>query len=252
MSNYSIGTNFIFLDSKDRSASSNSTSDCIWTINDNTTNLKKKMSIESIIIPNSYYSINTNNNTFLLEAETITLTPGNYNSTTFNAELLTKLNASTFGIAHPFSSATYNSTTGKNVIINGTTNFTITSNAYNYRYLGLPPSTALASSTLTWTSTNVCDFSGTRYISIITDLPIASANSSNFNNNVLTRVWCNTSSFNTIFYSSQAFDYIKLLTTKLNTISLRLVDEFGSTVDLNGLQWSVVLEVEDQPDTMSL
>ena len=242
-----LGNYFYFLDSKDRKGNSISNENCQFVIEDMSPNERKSISIESIVIPNSYYSINSNNSSFVLlgtTSETITLPVGNYTSTTYATQLLTSLNASAFGTAHAFSTVAYSSLTGKITITNATTDFSITSNTTNYRYLGLPISTTLASSSKVWVSTNVCDFSGTRYIDMISDIPLASVNTGNPNNNLLSRIWCNISSFGTIFYASSNFDYMLLRTNRIGTLRLQLLDEFGNTIDLNGLNWSCTLEVK--------
>jgi len=99
-----------------------------------------------------------------------------------------------------------------------------------------------------WISPNVLNLAGTSYIDILTDLPIASTNSATQNGNVLQRVSCTVSAFNMIYLNSSSFDFCQLLTTRLNNISLRLVDEYNQELDLNGMNWSICLEIRDVDD----
>ena len=120
--------------------------------------------------------------------------------------------------------------------------FSITSNDENYKYLGLDQNTTKSSSSSVYTSSNVVDLAGTRYIDLLIDLPLASNNNRNMNKNLLARVWRNADSFNTIFYNNNNFNFVKLLTTSFNGLRIRLQDEFGDLLNTNGVDWDCVIE----------
>jgi hypothetical protein len=103
-----------------------------------------------------------------------------------------------------------------------------------------------ASTASVWTSNNVIDLSGTSYIDILTDLPLASNNNKNLNHGLLARVWVNADPFNKIFYSSETFTFVKLLSARLNGVRITLLDDRGYQLDLNGNDYSIALEVSDK------
>jgi hypothetical protein len=235
---------FIYIDSRNRDYLTDPIENCRYTLNDIYCNNDKDLSIENVIIPCSFYSINDNNNVFIVNATNITLAAGNYTNTTFITELDSKLNAG--GLGATFTSS-ISSSTNKLSITASTGNFTITSNATgNSKYIGLDDSTSKSSTGSVFVSDNVLDLSGTAYIDLFTDLPLASSNVSNVNSNgLLARIWCNSPNFDKIFYSSESFDFVKLLTSRLNNITIILKDDRGYVMDLNGLNYSLVLEVSD-------
>jgi hypothetical protein len=234
---------FIFIDSKQRSFTTDPIENCSYIIQDAFPNSEKDISIENVIIPCSFYSINENNYQFLLgTTQNVSLSYGNYTNATFVTELQTRMNAVGLGVTFV---ATISSSTNKLSITASSGNFTITSNTKNYKYLGLNRSDSKASTSSVWVSECVLDLSGTSYIDILTDLPLASSNVANSRNGLLNRIWVNSASFNKIFYSSESFDFIKLLTSRLNSLRITLLDDNGDILNLNGCDYSIVLEVCD-------
>ena len=235
---------FIFIDSRNRDYATDAIEDARYTIRDNYPNAEKDISIENVIIPCSFYPINANNNKFVLTgttAENVTLTAGVYTNATFITELTTQLNASSLGATF---TPTISASTNKLTITASAGDFTITSNATgNSKYLGLAESTSKASTSSVWISNNVLDLSGTSYIDIITDLPLSSSNTRDNGSGLLQRIWINADSFNKIFYSSESFDYVSLLTSRLNSIHITLLDDHGNILNLNGLDYSLCLEM---------
>lgn len=228
--------NFIHIDSKDRSYGS--ASNFTITVNDLLINNRKLIAVDSVIIPNSFYAINSNNNTFQINGSTVTLALGNYSIASFITELQTKIIAAIGGTCV----ITYSGITGK-LTFTTSLGTSLTSNTRNYRYLGLSPSdTKLLVSGILETPFPV-DIGSTRYIDVILDnTGISSTNSSNRNQNVLARIYNNTSSFGTIYFRSSDFDFISLGGDRLNSVSLRLVDDNSDVLELNGLQWSITLK----------
>ena len=105
------------------------------------------LKVIEVQIPYSWYSINSTNNTFGLTVTghslvTVTLTPGNYTSTTLATELKTKMDAVAPG-GHSFT-VTYSSSTQKfTITISGGGTFTLTFGSYvnsPAMFLGFAPS----------------------------------------------------------------------------------------------------------------
>ena len=229
-------SNLIYIDSKDRSIGNSSIFNIV--VDDLITNSKKEISVESVIIPKSFYAINTNNQTFLLNATTVTLAVGNYTAAQFKTEIEAKMTATAID--------TYtwalDTITGKSTITAANLAFTITSNERNLRYLGLPASTVASSTLLGLKSTNVVDLASSRYIDIVLDgIGMASTNTYNKNKNVLARVYANVANFDTIYFTSSTFSYISIYTDKLERLQLSVVDDFGDLLDLNGSDISITL-----------
>lgn len=234
---------FIFIDSKHRNYQTDAIENCRYNLTDNFSNDEKDISIENVIIPCSFYALNENNSSFLLRTtQTVNMTYGNYTNATFITELQTQMNTVSTGITFI---ASISASTNKLTITASSGDFSITSNTKNYRYLGLNQSVSKSSSSSVWVSNNVLDLSGTAYIDILTDLPLCSSNVANSRNGLLARIWVNADNFNKIFYSSEAFNFLKLLTARLNSIQITLLDDCGDVVNLNGSHYSLVLEISE-------
>ena len=243
-----MSSSFIYIDSSDRLFGS--PSNFKVDIQDLNSNNEKDISLNTLSINKSFYSINNNNHSFLFSTTgttgTTNLTNGNYNSTQFCTELNTQLNSFPLGITFASSCS---STNGKLTIASSdTSDFTITSNTQNYRYLGMNVSSVVPSVSGIWVSPNVIDLSGSRYIDVLVDLPISSVNTKNKNKNVLARVYINADRFSQILYLKENFSFCKLLTARLNQISFQLVDEFNNELDLNGTEWNCTIEIKDTPN----
>ena len=238
-------SSFIYIDSTDRLFGT--PSNFKINIQDLNTNNEKDISLNTLSINKSFYAINNSNHSFLFGTTGITtLTNGNYNSTQFCSELNTQLDALPLGATF---TTTYSTTNGKlSIVSSDTSDFTITSNTQNYRYLGMNISSVVSSVSGIWTSPNVIDLAGSRYIDKLVDLPIASVNTKNRNKNILARVFINADRFGQILYLKENFAFCKLLTARLNQISFQLVDEFNNELDLNGTEWIATLEIKDTPN----
>jgi hypothetical protein len=242
----------LFINSADRIYTNEpSTNFSVFDISDMYANQEKDIALSQITIPNSIYSINDNNNTFILtsldlgatDGLNVSLSNGNYNNNSFITELTTQLDALSLGATF---TASISSTQQKLSITSSTGDFTITADNQNYIYLGLDKSNSKSSSSSVWISDNVIDLSGTRYIDFIIDIPLASNNNKNLNKNILSRIWKNADNFDTIFYKNNDFNFVKMLTTSFNGLRITLLDEWGNIVDLNGMNWDCVLELRLQ------
>lgn len=240
MNSNTLSSSLIFLDTRDRNHGT--ASNCKLLVSETeTANSQKNVSIQDLQLLYSFYSINENNDTFLINSTPIVLNRGNYSSAQFLTELTAKLNASLVDVF----TTSINPTTNQ-LIINGTIGgLSITSNGKNNRYLGLPKNTVKLFVSNVFTSDYPIDLSGTRYIEIQTDLPISSINSRDGNNNILARVYINCQPFEFIQYNSSSFQFIKLLTKKINSIGLTLVDDNQDEINLNGHEYSITLEIQE-------
>ena len=242
----------MFIDSSDRQAndtSSNFRVDVDTLLGSDVSSV----SIQYIQIPTSYYRINSTNNKFLLGATggapvTVTIPVDNYNITNFvgvSGALAVAMNAAGLGVTFD---PEYNTSSGKLVITSSDgSDFYITTSGLNNSYLGMPVFTTLYSvaSTGVFTSTNILDLSGTKFIEVRCDLNLNSTTTINYNRNVLARIPVNVSPFNSIIYTSQAFIKINSRSNFFNSLSLSLWDDRGVALDLNGAEWSMCMIVSN-------
>lgn len=211
-------------------------------IDDITPDLDKELSIQSLSIPYSYYAINSNNNDFTVDfgttSATITVTEGNYTLATIATELKTQMDAST-----SFTwTITGNNLTNK-ISYTTTDDFDIITDTVNYRWLGFDKSSTNSSSSSTLVSSNVVDLMATQYIDIRSNILVNSTYNRNRGDRYLlaripTRV---DNAFDTIFFSSQTMDFVKVKYQHINNISLQLLDDNGNELNLNGLPWNITL-----------
>lgn len=208
----------------------------------------KEIRLNTIQIPYTFYPINSNNNvlTFNDAATSITITPGNYTTTTLSAELKTKIEAAFIGDT---ATITFSTTTLK-LTIAKTSPFKIDS------ITDEPTSTAapiLGFQTTTSTATSVTadgalNISGPDYILVtstffsrfIQDRPMFSDNSYQ---NVLTPMPISTTVGDYIIF--EPCDSI-VLSSRLNIttssiIDIQLRDSDSNILDLNKSEWSILL-----------
>lgn len=128
-------------------------------------------------IPVSYYTINSTNNTFTLtdtSSATITLTPGNYNSSTLATTLAASLTAGSPG-GRTYT-VTFNSTTQKFTIVVNTGTFSLTFGSSTDKgltnprfFLGMNGGTN-SSSGVTLVAPNTANITGDNYLYICSDI----------------------------------------------------------------------------------
>lgn len=228
----SIVSQYLFINSADRiNGTSNDFQIQLKDINNDFEDMS--LTIQNLSIPFSFYPINSNNNVITIgTTQTATITKGNYTANSFLNEFITDM---PFGIT-----GAYNTSTGKFSF--GTTNassWSITANS-NQQYLGL--SAGLHSSTSgVITSDQLVNLSGPREIRILTDIPIYSTNTTDYNKDVLISVYPNTTFGSMINYTLHNFAHIKMACSNINIQRFSLVDENNQHIDLNKLDWSMTL-----------
>jgi len=207
----------------------------------------RSIAVAECIIPASFYKINTTNNEFLIgTTQTITVPVGNYSTTTFlgiSGTLTNALNNASLGTTF---STSYSSIDGLLTINSAdSSDFTITTNDLNNSYLGMERSSSVSSSSGTWTSPNVLDLSGTKYIEIRTSLDLNSTTTINYNRSTLARIPVDVPSFNTIVYTASSFKFVNSRSNFYNSIRFMLYDDRQQPLSLNGLDYTLILLMKD-------
>jgi hypothetical protein len=141
------------------------------------------LSLQNAVIPYSFYSINTNNNIFIIESNSNTYTciiePGNYNINQMREALLSQLGG-LFNI-------TYNPITNKLTITNSTYEFTILSTGSLNHALGFSETSNTDSGiSKSITSFNCVNLNQIRAVNIDIDMPCYNINvAQKLNQNIL-------------------------------------------------------------------
>ena len=213
---------------------------------------QNSITIQELCIPMSMYPINSNNNVIAFTGVSgswnATLTPANYTPTSLITELVTRVGTTgSLGITGGITGA-YNSATSRFSFTNlGGTDFTITTTAYNGKYLGLSAGAHTSVGNVISSDVNI-NLAGALQIRVLTDLPIETTNTRNTNRDVLCSVFPDATFGGVITKNLTNFSYIKMSSPTIGMTRFRLVDELNQDIDLNGLEWSMTLLKSDITD----
>ena len=205
----------------------------------------KKLSLISAIICNSQYIINSNNNQFNLTYSctlyTATITQSNYTPTSLATALQTALNnlsIGTFTVTANTNTMQFTITSTNSVVFNFSKNTLLS------QLLGFP--TTDSTSVTTITSTNAYTINTTRYYKIYIN---------ELNNNYDTNI---NNSFNYIILNNvNSGEYlyltdinnvnntheINIRNINLNTLNIKLYDEWDNLVELNGIDYILIFKI---------
>jgi len=199
-------------------------------------------SVQSAIIPVSFYTINDNHNSLVVTVSSVTTTytfpNGNYNATLFIAQFKTLLGA-TFDI-------TLDSATSKFTITNTTNNFTLGAATTIDYIMGF--SGNLTSSSLSLTMPRVCNFLSLPRINMRCGLLasglVASLTTTLIDNDIILSVPNNTVPNGQIVYTDGNNSVNIFRGDKLDTFTLCLTDDEGDYIDFNGVSSYFTLQFD--------
>jgi hypothetical protein len=212
-------------------------------------------SVQSAIIPVSFYTINDNHNSLVVTVSSVTTTytfpNGNYNATLFIAQFKTLLGA-TFNI-------TLDSATSKFTITNTTNNFTLGAATTIDYIMGF--SGDITSSGLTLTMPRVCNFLSLRRINIrcgyLANGVVSSNSTSTIDNDVILSVTNDAVPNGQIVYTDGNNSVNIFRGDKLDTFLVCFTDDEGLYIDFNGvssyftLQFDIFRRYLMKPDRFS-
>ena len=206
------------------------------------------MSVISFQCPISWYLINSTNNTLVINSVTYTLTPGNYNATTFITAILLLLPVG-YGI-------TLNSTTNK-FTITYTASFTISSASTMYKILGLAKNTSYSSTANLLTCPYLCNFAGLNRINIhaanLSTRNIDSYTSSPCS--IIAAIPINNAQGSMVLYDLKNSFEMTIKVSIIDHLVIHIKDDLGNFIDLNNQHWNLVVQfnlyrdVEKKPST---
>lgn len=199
------------------------------------------LSVQNTSIPYSFYNINSTNNTliYLLSPSvynTIIIPQGNYNINNLISTLISLMTGFTI---------TYNNITNKITIIYSLGDFTLLLNSSILSILGFSTTSIIRSLNGTRTSDNSINMHPITSINVVSNLITYNINKSFLNNNsILCRIPINTPPFSIIEYNNNNNFRINLFINTFNSIKIKLLDDNGNILDLNGLNFSITLQLD--------
>lgn len=188
-------------------------------------------------IPNSFYLVNSTNNTLIINATTYTIPSGNYNAINF-------LNTIQSGILTALSiTGIYNTITNKYTFTSGVA-FTIQPTSTCYKFLGLQQGTSYNGTTIT--SIYPANFLPiSRLIVKSTAFNTSNYNAYDNSTDMILSVQNSSSSGALILwnnYSNTKYDISSL--DNLNLIDINITDDQGNSIDFNNVDWFLTFKIE--------
>ena len=199
------------------------------------------LSLQNANIPYSFYSITSVDNTLkwgLVAGPVFTynVEPGNYTVT----QLITVIQAA-MGSAYTI---TFSSITCKLLITHTTSNFVIYASSINH-ILGFSKTTNTTSSGNSLTGRDCVNLNQIRALNIECNFPTYNVNVAQaYNQNILATIPVYVAPFSIITYENPNNFRTNLYINKLDQIQIRIIDNNGLLVNLNGINYQMTLQLD--------
>jgi len=199
------------------------------------------LSLQNANIPYSFYSITSVDNTLtwgLVAGSVFTynVEPGNYTVT----QLITVIQAA-MGSAYTI---TFNSITCKLLITHTTSNFVIYASSINH-ILGFSKTTNTTSIGNSLTGRDCVNLNQIRALNIECNFPTYNVNVAQaYNQNILATIPVYVAPFSIITYENPNNFRTNLYINKLDQIQIRIIDNNGLLVNLNGINYQMTLQLD--------
>jgi len=238
----------IFLNSKNANRYNNGTSDVDFYLKnlEIVSQYYIHLSVKHAVIPYSFYNININNNTLQIRifdskgyslTQTANISFGNHNINTLISELRTQLS--------PSFTITFNSITNKITFANSIYDFAILLTSSCLELIGFSSLSDIYSTNKLLTSNTNVNLQSVQCICIRSNMQTNSITSGNLNNSsTLASIPIANQPFTTLAFVNQSNYRVNLYNNNLNTINIKLLDQNGNIIDLNGLHWSMTLQLD--------
>lgn len=197
------------------------------------------VSVTHAVIPFTFYNINSTNNTLIYNVNgsvfTLTIPEGNYNIT----NLLNFLN-----LNMPSFTVTYNAINNKFTFVHSTYSFIFTNSSTCLSILGFIQQDN-NSSGLILISNRAVNLAPIRCICISSNLKTFNIDKSQNNNySTICSIPINTQPYSIITYENKGNFRMNSYTNIINTIAIKLMDQNGNMINLNGANWSMTLQFD--------
>lgn len=201
------------------------------------------ISVQNLAIPYSFYNCNNTNNILRYnlnsspdEIITVIIPVGNYNINTLKTYLQSVMTGFTLS---------YDSTSNRYTFYNTNTNFTILSSSTCLAMLGFKNSVSLSSNNRTLISTICCDLTTTKCIYVCSTFPSSNISKAKItDNSIVASLPVDVSPFSLLTYSNHNNYRFNTFANILSSITIRLTDQNGNLLDLNGCEWSMTLQLD--------
>jgi hypothetical protein len=199
------------------------------------------LSLQNASIPYSFYSITATDNTFTfgLVAGPVTtyyVQPGNYTIIQLIGVIQTAMGASY--------TVSYSSITSKILITHATSNFIIYASSINH-ILGFSKTTNTTSTANLLYGRDCVNLNQIRALNIECNFPTYNVNVAQpYNQNILATIPVYVAPFSIITYQNPNNFRTNLYVNKLDQIQIRIIDNNGALVDMNGIQYQMTLQLD--------
>ena len=200
------------------------------------------LSVVSCLIPYSFYNINSSNNVLNysfdgIDIKTLTIPIGNYNVNSLLSVLKSNL--------LPSFTITYDSVKNKFTFTNITYNFRFMSSSTCLQILGFNNNITIFSTSFSLTSVNCVNVYSIRTVQVNSNLITYNINKVQKNNFcILCSVPIICTPFSLIEYINRTNFKTNLFLNRISNIKIKLTDDNGNLIDLNGCHYSLTLQLD--------
>jgi hypothetical protein len=201
------------------------------------------LSLQSAIIPNTFYNINSYNNIlcYALVSNNIkqylTIPVGNYNI----KDIVSYLNSymTNFTVSY---NKTYNKLTFQNLSL---ANFIIYPESTLYGVLGFSNGLTYYSNSGILQSVNAVNVNSIQYINVKLNINTNNITKYNVNDkNIICSIPVNINSYGVINYKNENNFKVNTFRNEITELILQFTDQNGYNINFNGVQWSIVLQLD--------
>lgn len=201
------------------------------------------MSVQNVSIPYSFYNFNslTNSLNYVINNVTysIIIPEGNYNI----SQLITKLL-----LLMPDFIITYDNITNKLKFVHNNNDFMFLSSSLCLNMLGFISKNDIYSSLLTLYSSTCVNIQNIKRVNIQSNLITYNISKNLLNNySILCSIPINKPPFSVIEFNNTNHFRTNLFINNLSNISIKLIDEFGRLINLNGCHYCLTLQLDVEP-----
>lgn len=200
------------------------------------------LSLQSCVLPYSFYSINENNNGLnIVDASgstfEFTVPVGNYNIYQLRTAILAELGGGW--------DISYNSITNKVTFINSTREFTINASGTLNHALGFSESENTTSTLKEATSEHCINLNQIRALNMEIDMPTTTLNIAQpLNQNILATIPVIVQPFGMIYWENNNGFRVNMYCEKMNMIKVKFLDNQGNLVNFNKVNWQATLQID--------
>ena len=200
------------------------------------------LSVVSCLIPYSFYNINRLNNILIYSFDgviinTLTIPIGNYNVHSLLSVLKSNMS--------PLFIITYDNVKNKFTFSHPTFDFMFMSSSTCLQILGFNNNVTISSSLLSLTSVNCVNVYSIRTVQVNSNLITYNINKVQRNNYcILCSVPITCTPFSIIEYINRTNFKTNLFLNRISNIKIKLTDDNGNLIDLNGCHYSLTLQLD--------